>query len=196
MDYSVAMLHNKQSFLFWLSSLAVNGALVQTRSLGVSGRIFSRPGGQRESGTIGVSFAAGGNVIKWKNAIASLIDLNAAPLVGVQTIDFSDHSCVALGQTALHVVDRWLTSDIPGASDGFRGHGAIRSGVCTTPQIRADSGVCGAATVVVVAFLVQCQVIHALAVVNAANCLGCGCGTTVFAEVERIGSIEHGAHII
>jgi len=127
---------HKQSF-FWLPSLsAVNRALVQTRSLGVGCRVFGRPGGQSEGGSIRVAFAAGGNVISRENAIASLVDLNAAPLVGVQAIDFSDHGCVALGKAALNVVGGWVTPDIPGASDGFRGHGAIKAALEYLPIVK------------------------------------------------------------
>jgi len=169
-------------------SLAVNGALKQSGSLGVGGRVFGRPGGQGQGGSIGIAFAAGGDIIERENAIASFVDLNAAPLVCVETIDFRDHSSVSLGQAGLDVIGGWVASDIPGAGDRFRGDGAIGSGIRATPQIRADRGVPSSATVVVVAFLVQCQVVHALAAVDAANCLGCA---SLFAEIERISSVEH-----
>jgi len=120
---------------FWLPSPAVNGTLVQTGRLGVSGRVFGRPGGQRECGTIGITFAAGGDSDIRENAIAAIIDLNATTTVGVQAVQLRYHGCASFGHTTLNVIDRWVISDIPGARNRFRGHGAIRGGVRTTPQI-------------------------------------------------------------
>jgi len=182
------------------SLAAVDGALVQTLGLGRcggGGGILRRPGGQSQRGSVGVAGAAcgGATIGSRENSVAAFVDLNTTTHVGVQAVDLSDDSCATFGHAALNVVD-WISADIPGARDRFRGDAAVGAFQGTTPQIRADGGVAGAAAVEIVTFLVQRQIVDTLSVADATDGFSSGTGPIFFAVIERVGAVEHAAHIV
>jgi len=177
---------------------AVDRTLVEPGGLGRgsgAGRILGSPGAQSQRGAIGVAFAAGGNTDITEHTVASFVDLNATSAVGVQAVQLGNDGLTTFVQAALDVVDR-VASDVPGASDGFRDGGAIGLFVRAAPQFVRDGGVAGTAAEVVVALLEQRQIVDALTVVDATDCLSFGARTVSFAVVERVRTVKHRADVV
>jgi len=180
----------------WQSaSLFAEWTFAHPSCLRVSGGSFGRPGGQRQRGAIGVAFAAGGHSGVREDAVATIVDLNSAAAVRVQTVQLRNHSRAALRRATVDVGDG-ISAHVPGACDGFRGYGAVRVFHSAAPQIRGDRGVLGPATIEIVAFLEQSQIVDSFAVVDATDCFCFHSGAIAFAEIERVRSIEHGADVV
>jgi len=175
--------------------LAADRALGHAGCLWIAGGVLGRPGGQGQRVAVGVAFAASGHTGIREQTIAALIDLNPAAAVRVQAVELLDHGRATLSHTAVDVCN-WISANIPGACNRFRGNGAVRVLRSATPQVRGHRGVLGSATIEIVAFLIQGQIVDALTIVDAANRLGFHSGTFTFAEIERVGSVEHGAHVV
>jgi hypothetical protein len=176
--------------------LAVKGAFAHAGRLWGAGGVGRRPRRQRQRFAVSITFTASGDTGIREHSVATFVDLNPTSTVRVEAVQLGDHGGSTLIDTALNVVDR-ISANIPGASNGFWSDGSICFPDGTTPQISGHCGVLGSASVELIAFLEQGQIVDSLTIVDASNRLSLGATTAIgFTEIESISTVEHRAHIV